>query len=348
VHKENLSSSRDVKLDKEFLRFFKERGKGPSEMARQSVLNEISKIESVKVREALRYFIVDYWQDLARPTLLSVCCEAVGGIPKVTVPFAVSLSILSGGIDVHDDIIDESKRKHGRITVYGRYGKEIALLTADALFFKGFTLLYEASAKIEAEKMQKIMEIIKCLFYELGDAEALELELRGRWNVAEEEYLRIIKKKAADVEAHARIGALFGNATASEEERLARYGRLLGMIIIIRDDIADLLDPREVRHRLKKEHIPLPLIYALKEKRKEDLSKIPPNKILKDFRKNIEGGIRQSNNLLKELSSKASFQTKNFEIHEKLDYLIRALSASTINFGRKKILRFSPTTRDHE
>lgn len=331
MRRKNLPSNEGEDSAEDFLRFFELRGKHPLEMTRQAVLNETSTIESVKVREALRYFIVDYWQDLARPTLLSVCCEATGGIPRLTVPFAVSLSVLSGGIDIHDDIIDESKRKHGRVTVYGRYGKEIALLTADALLFKGFALLHEASAKIVAAKAQKIMETVKCLYYELGDAEALELELRGRRNVIPEEYLRIIKKKAADVEAHARVGALLGNATTAEEENLAKYGRLLGMIIIIRDDIVDSLDTQEVRQRLEKEHMPLPLVYALKEKRDEDFSRISPKEILKDFRKDIEKGIERSDNLLKELANKASFHIQNLEINRDLERILKALSTLPIN-----------------
>lgn len=142
MYKKSLPYSENEESIKEFLRFFELRGKHSLEMARQAVLKETSVIESTKVREALRYFVMDYWQDLVRPTLLSVCCETVGGDPELTIPFAVSLSVLSGGIDIHDDIIDESKKKHGYVTVYGRYGKEIALLVADALFFKGFALLH--------------------------------------------------------------------------------------------------------------------------------------------------------------------------------------------------------------
>lgn len=329
--RKHLPSNEDGESVEEFLRFFELRGKHPLEMARQVVLNEISTIESVKVREALRYFIVDYWQDLARPTLLSVCCEAVGGISKSTVPFAVSLSVLSGGIDVHDDIIDESKKKHGWATVYGRYGKEIALLAADALLFKGFALLHQASAKITATKAQKIMEIVKCLFYELGDAEALELELRGRWNVTSEEYLGIVKKKAADVEAHTRIGALLGNATTTEEENIASYGRLLGMIIIIRDDIVDSLDTQEVKHRLEKEHIPLPLVYALKGKRGEDLCQMSSSKILQDFQEDIERGIEQSSNLLRELANEAALYIQCTKKRKDLEKVLTALSMLTLN-----------------
>jgi len=331
VCKDNLSSSEGEESVGELLRFFELRGRHPLEMARQAILNETSAIESVKVREALRYFMMDYWEDLARPTLLSVCCESVGGVPASTVPFAVSLSVLSGGIDIHDDIIDESKRKHGRDTVYGKYGKEIALLTADALFFKGFALLHEACAKITAQKAQKIMETVKCLFYELGDAEALEFEIRGRRNVTPEGYLRIIEKKAADVEAHTRIGALLGNATIAEEEALARFGRLLGMIIVIRDDIVDSLDVRETKRRLEKENMPLPLVYALKGKSDVNLCGVSSDKMLRDFRKDIEKGVEQSYSLVNELAKQASINIKDLEVQSDIKKVLKALSLLTVD-----------------
>jgi len=312
----------------EFLWIFEQRGKDSLELARQEVLDELSKIESLKVKEALRYFILDYWQDLARPTLLSVCCEAVGGNPRVVTPFAISLSIISGGIDIHDDIIDGTKKKHGRKTVYGKYGKEIALLTADALIFKGFSLLHEATTKVDLTKAQKIINTIKSLFYELGDAEALELTLRRRWDVTPGEYLRIIEKKAADVEAHARIGAILGNATAKDEKKLARYGRLLGIIIIIRDDILDVLDPHEFRQRLKKEHMPLPLVYALKEKNEKELSNISPDKMVNNFKKDIEKGVEKCDNLLKELVQEASYYIKDLKFYAHLEILLKAMTIS--------------------
>jgi len=255
------SNNEKERIIEEFQKLLEERGRKPLEMARKAILEE--EIESKKVKEALHYFMTKYWHDLARPTLLSICCEAVGGDPNSTVPFAVPLSLISGAIDIHDDIIDQSKTKYGRTTVYGKFGKEIALLTADALLFKGFTLLHKAYTQISKSKATKIMSTIKNLFYELGDAEAMELRLRKKLDVTPGEYLYIIEKKAADVKAHAVVGALLGDATTEETRKLAKYGSSLGKIIILYDDWMDLIYFEEIRHRLHREHLPLPLLYAL-------------------------------------------------------------------------------------
>ena len=243
-------------------KILEERGRKALEMARKTVLEE--EIESKEVQEALKYFMTEYWHDVARPALLSLVCEAVGGDPDTTTPIAIPMMLISGAIDIHDDIIDQSKIKGSRPTVLGKFGKDIALLVGDALLFKGFTLLYEAVQKgIPADKVTAIVDIIKRTFFELGDAEALELQFRGRIDITQEEFLRVVRKKAADVEAHTRISAILGGGTKEEIEALGEYGRLLGILILLRDDLIDMIDLEEAVHRSKKEYLSLPILYAL-------------------------------------------------------------------------------------
>lgn len=270
-----MSNGELEKLDEELRMLMEERGRKTLNIIRKTVLKE--KIESRKAREALHSFITEYWHDLARPALMSVCCEAVGGDPTVTMPFAASLSLISGAIDIHDDIIDQSESKHGQTTLYGKFGKNIALLIGDALFFEGFTLLTEAGENIEKEKTGVISKTLKKMFFELGDAETMELKLRECLDISPEYYLKIINKKAADVEAHARISTILGNGTPTEIKGLSKYGRTLGKLLILGDDIIDTADSEELLHRIKKEHLPLPLLYAIQEPEKK--SKI--NEILK-------------------------------------------------------------------
>jgi len=249
-------------ITEQLLKLLEERGKKALELARKTVLEE--KIESKEVQEALKYFITEYWHDVTRPALLSLVCEAVGGDPDITTPIAISMTLISGAIDIHDDIIDQSKNKGSRLTVYGKFGKDIALLIGDALMFKGFTVLYEAVEKgVPAEKIALISDIIKRTFFELGDAEALELQFRGRTDVMPEEYLRVVRKKAADVESYTRISAILGDGSEEEIEALGEYGRLHGMLAILRDDMIDMFDLEETIHRIKKEHLSLAIVYAL-------------------------------------------------------------------------------------
>ena len=249
-------------ITEQLLKLLEERGKKALELARKTVLEE--KIESKEVQEALKYFMTEYWHDVTRPALLSLVCEAVGGDPDITTPIAISMTLISGAIDIHDDIIDQSETKGSRPTVFGKFGKDMALLVGDALLFKGFNLLYKAVEKgVPAEQIAVISDIIKRTFFELGDAEALELQFRGRTDVTPEDYLCVVRKKAADVEAYTRISAIVGGGSGEEIEVLGEYGRLLGMLVILRDDMIDMLDLEETIHRIKKEHLSLVIVYAL-------------------------------------------------------------------------------------
>jgi len=313
-------------------RILEERGRKALEMARKTILQE--EIECKEAREALKYFMTEYWQDFARPALLSLCCEAVGGDPEVTIPIAIPLSLISGGIDIHDDIIDQSKIKRSRPTVLGKFGKDIALLVGDALIFKGLTLLHAAAEKgVPAEKIQVISGITKRMFFELGDAEALELQFRGRIDVTPQEYLQVVRKKAADVEAHTHISAILGGGSKGEVEALARYGRLLGMAIILRDDVIDMLSPQEAQHRIRKEHLPLPVLYALHNPRiKSKLSSI----LLKEriTRNDVEtilemtyevGGLKKIKELMQKLARTANLRLTLLKTNKQaLKLLIRS------------------------
>ena len=255
-------TSNQDEIIEQLLGLLHERGKEALELARKAVLEE--KIESKMVREALTYFMNDYWHDVTRPALLSLLCEAVGGDPDMTTPIGISITLISGGIDIHDDIVDQSKHKESKPTVYGKFGKDIALLVGDALIFKGFNMLYQATEKgIPPEQVMAISDIIRKTFFELGDAEALELQFRGKETATPEDYLYVIRKKAADVEAYTRISAIIGGGSKEEIEALAEYGRILGMLVILRDEMIDMLDPKETIHRIKKEHLSITIVYAL-------------------------------------------------------------------------------------
>ncbi len=259
----NETSSQEEMMER-VQQLLEERGRKALEMAKKIVLEE--KIESKEIREALEYFMNEYWQDVTRPAFLSLVCEAVGGDPNIIAPVAIPMSLISGAIDIHDDIIDQSKIKWSRPTVFGKFGKNVALLVGDSLLFKGFTLLPEAVRKgVPAEKIAVIFEIIRQTFFELGDAEAIELQFRGRSDVLSKDYLCVVRKKAADVEAHMRIGSILGNGTQKETRALGAYGRQLGMLMILNDDLVDMLDFDEFVNRIKNEHLPLQVIYALEK-----------------------------------------------------------------------------------
>lgn len=244
------------------------RGKKAYEAAKEEILNE--KIEYEPVHDALQYFILELWHNFQHPALLSLTCESVGGNPEDTTLIGAALVLLTGAADIHDDIIDQSRTKGSKPTIFGKFGKDIALLIGDALLLKGFRLLSKACERLPEKQGEIIADLVENAFFEIGAAEAKETSFKGNWNLAPEEYLDTMKMKAAIADATARIGAIIGGGSSDKIESLGRFGRALGILATIRDDYIDVFEPDELRNRTKNECLPLPVLYAFRDDNVKD------------------------------------------------------------------------------
>jgi len=251
-------------------KLFEERGKKAFEKAHEAILS--LEIAHQPLCEALRYFIEEVWYGVKYPGLISLTCEAVGGKEEDTVRIGAAMVLLGGAVDIHDDIIDNSKTKGSKTTVFGKFGKDLALLAGDVLLAKGLILLHEACQHLPEEKAKAVMHLTEEAFLELGTAEAKEVNLRGKLDLPLSEYFDVIKMKASVTEAYARIGAIVGGGTQDEVKALGQYGRTLGTLATIREDFIDIFEPEELKNRFTNECLPLPLIYAFEDKRIKDLT----------------------------------------------------------------------------
>ncbi len=242
-------------------RILVERSKKSLEIARKEILRE--KRASEEINDAFKYYAKS-WYDVAHPGLVSIACEAVGGRADDTIPIQVALLLLTAGFDIHDDLIDESKTKYGKPTVFSKFGKDITLLVGDAFLMKALVLLHKLEEQFPNERIDAIWNIISSLFFELGDAEALEASLKGNVDVSPEECFRILKMKASTFEAHMRIGTIIGEGEKDVVDLLGNYGRTLGILASIREEFIDVFEAEELQNRFRNECLPLPILYAFK------------------------------------------------------------------------------------
>ena len=139
------------------IRALQKRSSKSSNITKELVLNE--RRECKELNEAFDYYVknrIDY----IHVGLISLACEAVNGNPDDSIPVQVIMLLLTAAIDIHDDIIDGSRTKYGKPTVFSKFGKDIALLVGDAFLIKGLTLLHRLKEQISAEKIDAIWEII--------------------------------------------------------------------------------------------------------------------------------------------------------------------------------------------
>lgn len=310
---------------------FDSRGTKVLKGAAASVLRE--RIECAEARGALSQFMSD-WRDVVRPSLVSLACEAAGGDPSAAAPVGRALTLLSGATDIHDDIIDKTTVKRRKKTVLGRFGGDIALMAGDALIFKGFTELFDglAGPGIPAGKKLAIVRTVKDLYFEMFDGEALELRFRARTDVRPGEYLRVLGKKAADVEACLRAGAMLGNGGDAGVDAMGGYGRLLGTIVLLRNDLEDMLDPGLLDLRVRNESLPLPVLWALanRGKRGEILAILKKGELSRKDAKRLlrlvseAGAIGELEKLLASLKKRAASKIRGLKLGGAFEAILSA------------------------
>jgi len=257
-----VNTKNKAKQREELLKLLIEKG-GPILSEAQQLMSSM-KFKSKHLKNGLKY-VRKWWKDLVRPALMVLTCEALGANPEIIKPLARGLILTAAAIDIHDDIIDKTEVKgpYRRKTVLAREGQAHTLILGDALFVQGLIELSKTyHLDIPKERVDQALQVIREALIELGDAEALEQEIVGKYDTPPEKYLEIIYKKAADTEAYLKATAILAGATPQQIQQLANYGRKLGMIIILADDIEDTLNPNELKSRITKEPPPLPLLYA--------------------------------------------------------------------------------------
>ena len=211
-----------------------------------------------------------YWgrrSQLSRPALTTFSCEAVGGEPELSYDVGVMFTLASAGFGIHDDILDKSNHKHlGRSTILGLHGLDSALLVGDLLIFKAWTMFHEIIRKIlKPIKIADIIEAYGNSSVEVCEAEFMESSCRRNLELDLDFYKSILWKAMAETEVCCRIGAIMGDGKENEIEALAEFGRRIGFISRLGDDVEDCLNIKaDLPHRLEFESVPLPLLYAAK------------------------------------------------------------------------------------
>lgn len=316
-------------------------------LAQETMLKEKACIP--ELYEAIRYVMLKYKPDYFRPALLSFCCKATGGSSEITVSTAASLVLFARAIGIHDDIIDQSRTKNRRPTVLGKFGKDLSLVLSDVLLFKGFTLLRKTiQTGLPAKRIIAVLSTIETIWFEQSEGEVFELKSRRQFDITPQECLAKIRMRASELEAVTRIGGILGNGSQREVSRLGKVGRLLGTMSMLRDEIIDMLEFDVLRHRIRKESLPLPLVYTIQNPKVR--SKIVPviqKKKLRsaDLRRiskisDEAGGLNYVAELIDKMGEKAQFYLQLFTGKNKE---LRLLINSTVINSRdwKPVLRAS-------
>lgn len=195
-----------------------------------------------------------------RPLLVLLAARMVGEVNEKVIRVALALEMLHTASLVHDDVVDESDRRRGLPSVNALLSNQVAVLAGDFVLSKAL----ECAAETEDVR---VVRYIAQLGQSLANGELLQLDSQDSEVLSEAVYFDIIGRKTASLfSLCARLGAMMAGGTEAEAERLAQYGKLIGICFQLRDDVFDYGTAevgKPLGNDMKEGKLTLPTIYAV-------------------------------------------------------------------------------------
>jgi octaprenyl-diphosphate synthase len=179
------------------------------------------------------------------------------------VRYATVIEFIHTATLVHDDVIDEARLRRGRTSANARWGNNLTVLFGDYLYTKSMGIALD-------EGDLTILKVLSDTTLSMIEGEIIGTEKTASMQLTREEALDIIRRKTADLfSAACRIPAHFaprGDLVAAE--RLAEYGRCLGIAFQLIDDLLDYTGSvastgKPVLNDLREGKLTMPLLLSL-------------------------------------------------------------------------------------
>lgn len=195
--------------------------------------------------EAMRYAVLSGGKRV-RPILVIAAAEVVGGKEKDVLPAACAIELIHSYSLVHDDLpcMDNDDERRGQPTCHKKYGVDTALLAGDALLTLAFQILTTPIKGASAKSLSNQLEAAHWVAQAAGahgmvGGQAVDMQYQNiDKDEATLEYINI--HKSGDLIAVAlKAGALLGGGSEKQIEDLHNYGKSVGLLFQIVDDILD-------------------------------------------------------------------------------------------------------------
>lgn len=168
-----------------------------------------------------------------RPLLAIAASRAGGGSIDNPVKLAAAVEFIHTATLLHDDIVDASDLRRGKVAAHLIWGAPSSVLVGDFLFARAFELM------VETGQMQAL-GILAHASAVIAEGEVLQLTRAHDLNLDQETYMKIISAKTAELfAAAAQAGAVGGGLDEAKSDALRAYGLNLGMAFQLADDALD-------------------------------------------------------------------------------------------------------------
>ncbi|HYE45873.1 MAG TPA: polyprenyl synthetase family protein [Caulobacter sp.] len=187
----------------------------------------------VAVIPALADHLINAGGKRLRPLLTVAAARLTGATDDACLKLAASVEFIHTATLLHDDVIDSSQLRRGKVAAHLIWGAPSSVLVGDYLFARAFELMVEAGSLKALDILAKAAGVI-------SEGEVLQLTRAHDLNLSKDIYLEIIRAKTAELfAAAAEAGAVSAGASEEQQRAMRTYGMNLGLAFQLADDALD-------------------------------------------------------------------------------------------------------------
>jgi octaprenyl-diphosphate synthase len=149
------------------------------------------------------------------------------------VKLAAAVEFMHTATLLHDDVVDESDMRRGKLAARKLWGNEASVLVGDFLLGQAFKMMVEVGSL-------KALEILSSAAAVIAEGEVMQLGVAKNTATTEDEYLAVIRAKTAELFAAAcEVGPALAGRPKAEQAACRSYGMNLGVAFQLVDDALD-------------------------------------------------------------------------------------------------------------
>ncbi|MFM7620546.1 MAG: polyprenyl synthetase family protein [Alphaproteobacteria bacterium] len=254
---------------------------------------------------------------------------------------ACAVELIHSATLLHDDVVDVSEIRRGKKTASAIWDNKFSILVGDFLFATAFEQMVKSNNMQALQLLAKTSAII-------ADGEVMQLENSHDLGINLDKYLEIIMAKTAILfSASTEIGAIISNSSDLKIKALRNFGKNLGMVFQIIDDILDYTAKeqdlgKDLGNDFFEGKVTLPIIYTY-----QNASNAQKEFIKKKFSANFQNserdyeGLKQIIDLFNQYQAIDFCKAKAIEFCDQAKKDLEVFESSNYRNDLIKILEYS-------
>ena len=168
-----------------------------------------------------------------RPMLTLAMANLTGYSGDGHIKLAASVEFMHTATLLHDDVVDESELRRGKLSARMLWGNEASVLVGDFLLGQAFRMMVEVGSL-------RALDILSSAAATIAEGEVMQLAAAKNTATTEDEYLAVIRGKTAELFAAAcEVGPVIANRPKAEQTACRSVGMNLGIAFQLVDDVLD-------------------------------------------------------------------------------------------------------------